>query len=328
MRLMSICGLLPALLMSVPSFASDSAYKATLATESLLLDITSTPDGLVAVGERGHILSSNDGVQWSQQDVPTTATLTAVAYRGDKGWAVGHDATILHQSSSGAPWQIQMQNPDLEKPLLDVYFKDKMQGIAIGAYGIFYRTSDGGQQWVSEAHPELLHPDDRAYLDEIRAEDEEFYQQELASIMPHLNRLSAAGDKLYLAGESGLLAYSEDFGQSWHRMDIDYLGSFFDIEESKQGRLIAAGLRGNIFEYSFEQESWAKIPVTTRSSFNSILMLNDGKTLLLGNNGYQVTLSADGVIESQADDGQALINAIDFKGKLIAVSATGIKQLQ
>ena len=116
------------------------AMQAPLASKSLMLDIIKINDKqLVAVGERGHILLSNDAITWRQANVPVRTTLTAVYFVDEShGWAVGHDATILFSQDGGENWVIQQFLPEKEKPLLDVTFKDSQQGIAIGAYGQLY----------------------------------------------------------------------------------------------------------------------------------------------------------------------------------------------
>ena len=64
-----------------------------LATESMLLDVTRIGNRLVAVGERGHVVISDDGKNWKQAEhVPTRATLTSVVEMGGRLWAGGHDA--------------------------------------------------------------------------------------------------------------------------------------------------------------------------------------------------------------------------------------------
>lgn len=305
---------------------ADTSYQAPLVEQSLLLDIEQVENQLIAVGERGHILLSNDGEAWEQQTVPTVATLTSVSFVGAKGWVVGHDASILHLPSKDAQWQVQMYNPDLERPLLDVLFFDEKHGIAIGAYGTFFRSMDGGQSWESELHPEFLNPDDQAYLEEIKLEDEEFYQEELASILPHLNRVSRNGDTLYLAGETGLLASSSDFGRSWQRLEISYQGSFFDIKMTEQQRLIAAGLRGNLFEFDSQTGSWNRLESSSKASLNSIVSLSDRSVLVVGNNGSLVCVEQDAVAQSQTQDNEAIINAVEFNNQLIAVTAVGIQK--
>lgn len=303
---------------------AEHAFIAPLASQSLLLDIVERNGKFIAVGERGHILLSQDGDNWQQVAVPTLATLTAVDFNLSSGWAVGHDATILHSEDSGSTWQIQYQNPELEKPLLDVLFFDQLHGIAVGAYGLFLRTQDGGKNWQRETHPELLNPDDVEYMQELKQEDEAFYMQELQSILPNLNRVSFDGTTLYLAGEAGLLAQSRDFGASWQRMDIDYIGSFFDIQMTASGRLLAAGLRGNLFEY--QQGEWRVVDSNTTFTFNSIVSLSADTTLILGNNGAMLTLAGEQSDFKQADDGKALINGVVRDGYIIAVSEVGSKK--
>ncbi|MCA1733570.1 MAG: hypothetical protein LC732_08200, partial [Acidobacteria bacterium] len=67
---------------------------ARLASRGLMLDATRAGDAIVAVGERGLILISEDrGQTWTQVRVPTRATLTGVWFHDrQRGWAVGHDA--------------------------------------------------------------------------------------------------------------------------------------------------------------------------------------------------------------------------------------------
>ena len=67
------------------------ALKMEAAQFGLLLDVERAGDRLVAVGERGHILySENQGKDWIQADVAARAHLTAVNFINDKlGWAVG-----------------------------------------------------------------------------------------------------------------------------------------------------------------------------------------------------------------------------------------------
>jgi photosystem II stability/assembly factor-like uncharacterized protein len=307
---------------------SNQSYQAPLATQSLLLDIAKSGDNLIAVGERGHILISDDGQDWQQVNTPSLATLTGVYFVGAKGWAVGHDASILMSEDKGKSWVVQNYDPKLERPFLDVIFIDQLHGIAIGAYGTFFRTTDGGQNWHSEMHPEFLHPDDQEYLEEIKLEDEAFYIEELASILPHLNSLSINGDRLYLAGESGLLAYSDDSGKNWQRMEIRYTGSFFDFVETQSGRMFAAGLRGNLFEYNANTEQWLKLESGSQSSLNSVVSVNENTSMVLGNNGAMVTIFPDMISFQQAKDGKALVNALTYGNRVIAVSGVGVKFLE
>ena len=305
------------------------AMQAPLASKSLMLDIIKINDNkLVAVGERGHILLSNDAITWRQANVPLRTTLTAVYFVDEShGWAVGHDATILFSSDGGENWEVQQFLHEKEKPLLDVTFKDNLQGIAIGAYGQLYRTNDGGKNWTFEFHGEFLLPEDLEYLDELKQEDEEAYLDEQSSILAHFNSIFKDGRTLYMVGEVGLIAKSSDFAKKWLPFDEIYQGSFNDISRTHQGNLLVVGLRGNVFRSLKNGTPWQHIKTGTQALLNSIVLGDNGSIYVLGNNGVILKSDDDGIsfsLNPQAD-GKSLISGVWFKNQLIIVSEVGIK---
>ena len=307
------------------------AIIAPLASKSLLLDITEiNQTKLIAVGERGHILLSTDGIQWQQAQVPVQVTLTAVFFVDkDNGWAVGHDATILATKDGGISWQLQQHLPQVEKPLLDVLFFDENNGIAVGAYGLFYRTNDGGQHWAIEYHNEFLYPDDQAYLAELKLQDEEAYLDEQSSILPHFNRVVADGRTLYLAGELGLLAKSNDFGANWQKLDDIYPGSFYDIKRTLEGNLLAVGLRGHIFRRLNIGTPWQASESHVTALLSAIVLSDDQRVFILGNNGVLLESRDDGATFTKhlQKDGKPLIAGVWYQNKIIAVSDVGVKTI-
>ena len=308
------------------------AIEAPLASKSLLLDIENIDQTrLVAVGEHGHILMSNDGEQWRQAKVPVQTTLTAVYFvNGNLGWAAGHDATILHTKDGGETWQIQQFMPQLEKPLFDITFKNENEGIAVGAYGQFFRTTNGGETWQAQFHDEFLHPDDIDYLNELKLEDEEAYLDERSGILPHFNRLLSDGRTLYLAGEMGLIAKSNDFGETWLKFDEIYQGSFFDIARTEEGNLVVVGLRGNIFRSLKNGTPWEQSQSNTTALLNAIVLAGESRLFILGNNGMLLESNDDGVTFTQhvQKDGKALVAGTWFKNKLVTVSDVGVKIIE
>jgi hypothetical protein len=114
-----------------------------LARESLMLDIAQVGDTFVVVGDRGHVLISEDqGRSWIQKRTPTRVPLTGVWFHDrNLGWAVGHDAVILRTEDGGETWCRCTSAPELERPLFDVWFEDAQNGFAVGAYGYFLRSS-------------------------------------------------------------------------------------------------------------------------------------------------------------------------------------------
>jgi photosystem II stability/assembly factor-like uncharacterized protein len=327
------------------SGAANSSYQAPLVNESLLLDIA-IGDKIFIVGERGHILTGTTQQNLTQVSVPTRTTLTAVTLLGSNAWAVGHDASILYSSDAGQSWQVQLSMPELDRPFLDVLFMDEDSGVAVGAYGLFYRTNDGGETWQKELHASVLPQDDIDYLDSIKDEPA-FYEEELSFILPHFNRLSYANGKLYMAGEAGMLAVSKDFGRSWLRFDIAYKGSFFDIQETQNGQLIAVGLRGNIFLANDDSQEWNKLQTCVTTSLNSIIDGKDNNIYITGNNGVLLSLDQTKVSVNEYspanDEGcsihisikklkndlsDSILNGLVINDAMLAVTASGIKQIE
>jgi photosystem II stability/assembly factor-like uncharacterized protein len=80
------------------------------AATSVLLAVTRSDARLIAVGERGTIVVSDDsGHSWKQVPAPVSVALTAVAFSDSQtGWAVGHAGVVLHTADAGASWTKQL----------------------------------------------------------------------------------------------------------------------------------------------------------------------------------------------------------------------------
>ena len=60
---------------------------------------------------------------------------------------VGHDAVILHSNDYGKTWVKQYEDIDWDAPLLSIHMFDENDGIALGAFALSLRTTDGGKSW-------------------------------------------------------------------------------------------------------------------------------------------------------------------------------------
>ncbi len=295
---------------AAPAYSIESAA----ASSGLLLDVTRAGKRLVAVGDRGHILYSDDeGKQWLQARVPTQQLLTAVYFVDDRyGWAVGHDALILATRDGGATWTRQFDDAERESPLLDVWFKDRNTGYAVGAYGALLETTNGGQDWQNIND---------------RLDNEDGY---------HLNAISAVTDAgLFIVGEMGAMFRSTDWGLSWETLEGPYEGSLFGIvPSSKTDHLIIYGLRGHIFRSTDFGETWSETKVKTENG-SLQFGLADGSLLA---NGDVMIVGHGGTVLRSANDGQSftLFNRADRTslagvtsgedGGLILVGQNGIHQ--
>jgi photosystem II stability/assembly factor-like uncharacterized protein len=249
-------------------------------------------------------LVSNDlGQHWQQVIAPTQAMLTAVTFVNDQiGYAVGHQQVILKTTDGGESWQLQYHQPeDLSYPaLFDVWFRDGGWGLAIGAYGLMLKTKDGGKSWEQ--------------ADLVELEDPDFG-------LPHFYSLAFDGknNRLYLAGELGFVAVSDDFGETWERLEFPYHGSLFHIAISANGSVHAMGLRGHLFRSEDQGETWEQVETGVLASINS--MVNLGGSQL-------AYFAVDGVMLFSNDDGKTVsVSQLTERSGLMAAVVTGVNQL-
>lgn len=312
-----------------PDVLPKAAVIAPLAERALFTDIVTIADkGYAIVGERGHIMISPEGDTWQQVKVPVQSLLTSVYFIDEQyGWAVGHDATILHTQDGGHNWQIQQFIPAMDKPLMDVYFFNRQHGIAVGAYGMFYTTTDGGANWQSTFHLSLAAAEDQEYLAELAEMDPEAYLLERESVLPHFNRLMVNGQQIYMVGEAGFIALSEDAGNSWQRLEDFYNGSLFDVHLTQQNSLLVAGLRGNLFRSTDGGLSWQNILIPVSASLSSIAEDEHGHLYVTGNAGTLLLSTDDGQSFQYLEqpDGRAILNVLPITNRLILVTESGVR---
>lgn len=367
LRLMLVCAMMSGL--NISAIASpDPALMMPRATQSLLLDVAAAGDHLVAVGERGHILVSDAaGSNWRQVPVPVRQMLTAVHFVDQlRGWAVGHDGLILASQDGGLSWSLQysglaqqaminqsnleaalarkagleqkilvaddektradlvldleevqldiedaeyaLSEPVHASPLLNVYFSDHLRGYAVGAFGEFLYTRDGGVNWRRD----LTRLDNPEQM--------------------HLNAITGGPAGLvWIAAEGGLLFRSTDNGESWQQLESPYHGSFFDIAyEPVNQRLLAVGLRGNIFSSSDRGDHWQSAEVDVTRSLAAVTWLNPQYAATVGAVG-SLQLSADGGVtfSDHSLPARAGLSAVILhRGRLIAAGQGGVYSLR
>lgn len=257
---------------------------------------------VVAVGERGIVILSDDGGRtWRQaQSVPVSTTLTAVFFANERlGWTVGHGGVVLHTQDGGDHWSVQTDGIRLaqialntaqaraqshtgdsqsvrelkaaqllvsdgpDKPLLDVHFTDVRHGWVAGAYNLFFETHDGGATWTSVSH----------LLDNPKA--------------LHLYAIRSSGKAVFVVGEQGQMHRSVDGGQTFTPLTSPYKGSWFTLSTEPNGGVLVAGLRGNAFYSSDLGTTWQSLVGAPPVSFVSSALRTDG-SVVLGNQAGQL----------------------------------------
>lgn len=296
---------------SVPAASDPAVLIAEVmpkAAESIVLDVVRTLSGYVAVGERGHVLLSPNGVEWTQAaGVPTRATLNAVAAVGDSIWAGGHDGVILYSPDAGNTWQRQRIDvwsadgvePSAGAPILDLLFLDKSHGFAVGAYSLLLETRDGGASWERRTLPPPPEQPQHAVTGEEHADPEAwtFNDEDLvleAVADPHLNGIArTAAGELMIAAERGAVFRSRDDGASWERIALPYGGSMFGALAWDAGHVLMFGLQGRVFETRDLGDSWVEIDSGVRSSLMGGTTHPDGGAVLVGAQGTVLSRDRD-----------------------------------
>jgi len=258
--------------------ANKPAEHEPLASTSLLLDLAMAGSRLVAVGERGHVLLSDDqGGTWRQaKTVPTRTMLTAVFFAdAEYGWAVGHDETILNTVDGGETWTRSHFAPESQQPLLDLWFANRVSGIAVGAYGAYFTTNDGGRHWTGskfEAPP----------AKGARHDGEVSTGADEPPPDYHLNRIVGVGNRLYIAAEAGQLYRSDDRGATWRTLPSPYEGSLFGLIPIRGEGLLAFGLRGHLYKSADAGQTWTQLESHTTAMLTGGVAINDLRVVIGG----------------------------------------------
>lgn len=251
------------------------------AAASTLLAVAQAGPRLVAVGERGVVLLSDDGGrQWRQaRSVPASGTLTALSFADARhGWAVGHWGLVLHTQDGGETWRIQHQELEQDQPLLAVHFADARRGVAVGLWSRVMVTQDGGARW----EPVTLsarHPSEGAGAKPLDVN--------LYSLFP------GRDGAVYATAEQGLVLRSRDMGRQWEVLPTGYTGSLWAGVALANGDLLAGGLRGTLLRSTDNGRSWNRVDHPGRSSITGLAQSGAGEVVGAALDGV-VLVSKDG----------------------------------
>lgn len=281
----------------------DTPARSTLkAPSSLLLDIASAGERLVSVGERGHIIfSDDDGYTWRQASVPVITTLTSVYFvSSTTGWAVGHDAVVLHTKDSGETWVKQFdgfkanemvlaQAKTNKQKLESELSKVKVMGNSSRIVDVEERLENATYA-LEDAQIDFEDRSTKPLLDLWFKNEKEGFVVGAYGMMfktmdsgttwvdwsanvenPdrfHINSIEQInGDRLMMVGEAGLMLRTTNGGDSWKQMFSPYEGSFFGVTSlSKQGVQVAYGLRGNLARTDDFGSSWRLVDTGTEQT--------------------------------------------------------------
>ena len=278
--------------------------------QSVLLDVTTAGSRVIAVGERGVIVFSDDaGQTWQQAKVPTSVSLTAVQFpTPQKGWAVGQAGVVLHSEDGGQTWTRQLDGRIAAQLALDAAQANVSAsgGAGAGAEAARKKLADA-QRLVDDGpgKPFLaLHFENEQSGFVVGAYGLMFSTRDGGKTWQpwmdhvenpknlHLNAIRAAGRTIYLAGEQGLFLRSTDGGNTFTRLTTPYEGSYFTLAAMPSGEVVVAGMRGNAYWSGDQGKTLNKVESPLPVSFSAATVLADGR-LLFANQAGMVLESRD-----------------------------------
>jgi photosystem II stability/assembly factor-like uncharacterized protein len=282
-------------------------------TRAMLLDATQAGSRIVAIGEHGIVLLSDDeGRTWRQaKRVPASVTLSSVYFSdAQHGWAVGQWGVILATSDGGESWALQRSAASIDQPLFSVYFKDATHGWAVGLWSLLLATDDGGRTWTTEKLPA---PPGGGKADR------------------NLYRIFAGHDgTLFIAAEQGLVIRSRDGGASWEYRNTGSKGSLWAGTVASDGSIFVGGLLGHLYRSGDGGDTWSAVNSGSTGSITD-LTTSGNQVFGVGLDGYVIHGAPDSArfASKQRDDRAALTALlVPTTGTSILLSKDGVVRAQ
>lgn len=230
----------------------------------------------IVLNEKKILKSTNGGSIWSETVVINTEPVTF--YNGffrniNTGWLVGAYWTngarpvpsIYKTTNGGSSWTNHEEYTHPYKFLNSIDFFDDNFGCAIGSYGVFMCTADGGST----------------------------YSSGIVSGEPNLNSVKCLSSSVYLAvGNNGIIAKTTNSGTNWSTTSLGTT-IFNDIYFINSNTGWIAGEGGKIYKTTDGGTNWNAKTSGTTNSLRDIFFINDQKGWACGNNG-ELLITSDG----------------------------------
>jgi photosystem II stability/assembly factor-like uncharacterized protein len=332
------------------------AIQSAKASRSLFNGLARAGDRIVAVGQRGQIVYSDDsGHDWKQAVVPLGADLVAVAFpTATQGWAVGHGGVILHTADAGATWTRQfdgrrlgevmsqayalgadMGSPAASAPasaaapaadaaasqVLDDAKRFAAQGAEASFLDVWFRNETTG--WAVGAFGLILQTTDGGahWTPLLHAVDN---PKGL-----HLYAVRGVGDDVYIAGEQGLLLKLDRQQGRFRAIELPYKGTLFGILGNERA-VILHGLRGTVLRSTDGGATWQTIPTGVQVGLPSGTQDAQGRFVLVSQAGQILVGHDDGASFTLAPIRQGVPAAgliATARGPLVVAGPRGVSSL-
>lgn len=336
-RLMVLVAALASACVAVHAGSSNSSLfqpsqQTSIAVHAVMEAVTAVgPKKIVAVGERGIVLLSDDGGKtWRQAHTPVSVTLVAVQFvDGSHGWAVGHAGVVLHTEDGGEHWRLQLDGVRaaalaLQEAASLSAANTSVDSGAVSASEAAGRegSSTGGQRPSQAVTSKVLRNAQRlvkegadkpflslyfsdalhgtvvgAYGLAVHTDDGGRSWQSWTARMGderslHLYAIRQKGSDVWLAGEQGFIVHSSDGGRHFAVVNSSYKGSFFALGIGSSGQVVVGGLRGSFARSIDGGTGFESLRLDGPASIVGISSAPDGRWLILNQTG-QIFIGSD-----------------------------------
>jgi photosystem II stability/assembly factor-like uncharacterized protein len=195
------------------------------------------------------------------------------------GWIVGERGTILRTRDGGKEWEMEEGVAGTEASLMRVGFFDRDRGVAIGEGGVILRSEDGGESWEDRS-PSMV----------------EIVPDELidrgVTILNFYDLCVVGGRYCWIVGDSGIVYYSADWGESWEVLTVGLYPALFSVLFRDRSEGFAAGQRGLLLHSVDGGRTWEELSSEVEGNLYGMAMDGDDG-VIVGEDGT-VLRSTDG----------------------------------
>jgi photosystem II stability/assembly factor-like uncharacterized protein len=216
-----------------------------------------------AVGHDSAILRTSDGgttwelVSWAPED---EAPFFDVWFSdAENGIAIGAYGAYYETTDGGATWSSRWISED-DWHLHKISRADNGRLYIAAEAGSFYRSDDGGENWVT-----------------LPTE----YQGSYFGVLP------LEGESVLLFGLRGHLFRSDDAGETWDELDTGTVAMLTDGQVLADGTVVIIGLGGTVLTSSDGGHTFTLHQQANRRGISAAVETGDGSLLLVGEFGVK-----------------------------------------
>ena len=209
-----------------------------------------------AVGDKGFLLKTTNGTDWSINWLGIAENLTSVYFTGlDTGYVVSDSGKIRKTIDGGKNWTIQMT---IKQAFHSIQFVNSKTGYAVGDSGTIVKTTDSGTNWI------VLNGGT-------------FYSLNAVGFVNN--------DTDYCVGNNGTILKSIDNGEKWKIQNSGITKKLYSVDYNLLNTVYAIGDSGSIVSSKLGTEQWNNVSSGTKHTLYSLCFADTNNGFIVGDSG-------------------------------------------